>query len=221
MFGSKVLKQQDASICFTLIFVRPARGLVFFFFFFFRSCLIMGGCQSNVVHQEIEPFMAMWVLKVSDFIKMELPMPKHEELLERGLLRRRELTDYCIFVSHQWISTTHPDPAGHQLRVLQQCLVHICDHQLSITNDAASQFLGEMKKLSKSQRDKVRKAVLWIDWASIPQVETFRNEDDEEDEICQLKRERSSRTFVYRSPASPKRVSESWEDEHVVDGSSK
>ncbi|CAK9064662.1 unnamed protein product [Durusdinium trenchii] len=168
----------------------------------------MGGCQSNVVHQEIEPFMAMWVLKVSDFIKMELPMPKHEELLERGLLRRRELTDYCIFVSHQWISTTHPDPAGHQLRVLQQCLVHICDHQLSITNDAASQFLGEMKKLSKSQRDKVRKAVLWIDWASIPQVETFRNEDDEEDEICQLKRERSSRTFVYRSPASPKRVSE-------------
>ncbi|CAK9018298.1 Homeobox protein Wariai (Homeobox protein 1) (DdHbx-1) [Durusdinium trenchii] len=167
----------------------------------------MGGCQSNVVYQEIEPFIAMWVLKVSDFVKMQLPLPKHEELAEMGLLHRRVVSHYCIFVSHQWLSTMHPDPEGDQLRVLQRSLVEICEGRITVTNDAASQFFGEVKTLSNSQRAKIRDAVLWIDWASIPQVETFRDED-EDDEVSLEKRQRATRTFVYRSPARPRRLSE-------------
>ena len=165
----------------------------------------MGGCQSQTVHQEIEPFIIMWVLKVSDFLQMDLPLPKHEELQAQGLLHRRQVHSYCIFVSHQWLSLEHPDPEGEQELVLQKCLKNICDGAIDVQNDPASQFFGEFKRLSKQQRSRVREAYIWLDWVSIPQIETFA-EDDPDDEISIAKRARSSRTFAYSAPARPRRT---------------
>lgn len=112
----------------------------------------MGCCATHTVHQEIEPFIIMWVLKVSDFLQMELPLPKHEELQAQGLLYPRGVLSYCIFVSHQWLSLEHPDPEGEQLLVLQKCLQNICNGTISVQNDPASQFFGDFRILSKEQR---------------------------------------------------------------------
>lgn len=165
----------------------------------------MGCCATHTVHQEIEPFIIMWVLKVSDFLQMELPLPKHEELQAQGLLYPRGVLSYCIFVSHQWLSLEHPDPEGEQLLVLQKCLQNICNGTISVQNDPASQFFGDFRILSKEQRTRVREGFIWLDWVSIPQIETFHDEDPD-DEISAAKRQRSSRTFAYSAPARPRRT---------------
>ncbi|CAJ1348818.1 unnamed protein product [Effrenium voratum] len=156
----------------------------------------MGGCQSNVVQKQVEPSITMWVLKISDFLMLDLPLPNHEELQAKGLLHRRSVSNYCIFVSHQWISNSHPDPDGHQLEVLQQCLRWICDGSITVTNDAASQFFGEVKILSEQQRAKLQRAFLWLDWASIPQVKTYREPKLVSRETLGMS---TSHTFVYKS----------------------
>lgn len=158
------------------------------------------GCCATHIHQEIEPFIIMWVLKVSDFLQMELPLPKHEELQAHGLLYPRGVRSYCIFVSHQWLSLDHPDPEGEQLLVLQKCLQNICNGTIPVQNDIASQFFGDYRILSKEQRNQVREGFIWLDWVSIPQIETF-HDDDPDDEISAAKRQRSSRTFAYSAPA--------------------
>lgn len=160
----------------------------------------MGCCATHSIHQEIEPFIIMWVLKVSDFLQMELPLSKHEELQAQGLLYPRGVLSHCIFVSHQWLSLEHPDPEGEQLGVLQKCLQHICNGTISVQNDMASQFFGDCKILSKEQMTQIREGFIWLDWVSIPQIETFQT-DDPDDEISAAKRERSSRTFAYSAPA--------------------
>ena len=158
---------------------------------------LMGACRSRPGEQDIEPFIAMWVMKVQDFLSIEVPLPKHEELLEMGLLHERQVNFYCIFISHQWLGLSHPDPEGRQQRVLQECLDKICHQGLPVRNDASSQFLGEVKTLSSGQRAKIRNGYLWLDWISIPQIETYSTAQDDDDEIAIEKRERSSRTFAY------------------------
>ena len=165
----------------------------------------MGGCQSQNSQQEIEPFIIMWVLKVTDFLQMDLPLPKHEKLQAHGWLHRREVSSYCMFVSHQWISVEHPDPEGEQQLVLQKCLKNICDGTINVENDPASQFFGLFEKLSKQQRARLREGYIWLDWVSIPQIETF-HEDDPDDEISKAKRERSARTFAYSDPVRRRRT---------------
>eukprot|EP00435_Cladocopium_sp_Y103_P024830 s3914_g6.t1 len=158
----------------------------------------------------MQPYIPMWVMKVTDFLQMTLPLPKHEELLEKGLLHQQTPSCYCIFVSHQWLSTAHPDPEGKQLKVLQNCLQGICERRLDVMNDAASQLHGEFKKLSSDQQARIKDAYLWLDWISIPQIveesETSESLGDESREISGRLRRRSRglrmslRSFRYRSP---------------------
>jgi len=151
----------------------------------------------------------MWVMRVSDFIETTLPLPKHEELLEKGMLHQQTPSRYCIFVSHQWLSSAHPDPEGKQLAVLQNCLRGICDGSVEVMNDAASQLYGEFRKLSAEQQVRIKDAYLWLDWISIPQI--VEDADDSSDEVTSREisarfRRRSRglrislRSFRYRSP---------------------
>lgn len=156
----------------------------------------------------MQPYIPMWVMKVSDFLQMTLPLPKHEDLLEKGLLHQQTPSCYCIFVSHQWLSTAHPDPEGKQLKVLQNCLQGIIERRLDVMNDAASQLHGEFKKLSSDQQARIKDAYLWLDWISIPQIveDSETSEGDESREISGRLRRRSRglrmslRSFRYRSP---------------------
>ena len=41
------------------------------------------------------------VLQIADFMQMKRPFPCHERLREEGLLKQRESSICCVFVSHQ------------------------------------------------------------------------------------------------------------------------
>ena len=44
----------------------------------------MGSIYSRSSVEQMQPHIPMWVLKVTDFLQMKLPLPKHEDLLEQG-----------------------------------------------------------------------------------------------------------------------------------------
>ena len=57
-------------------------------------------------------------ISVPDFLNLTEWLP-HEALKASGKVRQMGEADEVIFVSHQWCSFSHPDPAGNQLRALQ------------------------------------------------------------------------------------------------------
>ncbi|CAJ1337567.1 unnamed protein product [Effrenium voratum] len=114
---------------------------------------------------------AMWVLRVADFMTFEW-MPSHEELRAKGLLLERKEGFLCIFVSHQWLGTSHPDPQGEQLPVLQQALRKLLAGA-SIKEDLYAQFFMQSRKFTERQRAALKDAYLWLDWFSIPQLESY------------------------------------------------
>jgi len=110
----------------------------------------------------------MWVISVTDFLKLD-HMPKHEELMKAGLLVKRSHNHFCIFVSHQWLGSGHPDPCLQQLPVLQEVLGNIISGRCTAQSDLASQFFGESRRLSKLEIEKLQSGYIWLDWFSIPQ----------------------------------------------------
>ena len=57
-------------------------------------------------------------ISVPDFLALTEWLP-HEALKASGKVREMTENEEVIFVSHQWTSFSHPDPAGNQLRALQ------------------------------------------------------------------------------------------------------
>lgn len=111
----------------------------------------------------------MWVIKVSDFLDMDFPLPQHEECLAAGLLHRANKSVWCIFVSHQWLGKRHPDPGGHQFKVLQDALRNVIAGTTKVSRDIASEFYGDSHSMSDEDRGRLRNAYLWLDWLSVPQ----------------------------------------------------
>ncbi|CAJ1347634.1 unnamed protein product [Effrenium voratum] len=109
----------------------------------------------------------MWVVKVSDFLTLEA-VPCHEELQRRGLLIRHEEGFFCIFVSHQWLTASHPDPKGEQLSVLKHALCNLLAGA-QIGTDLRADFFDQQTRLSKQQRIRLKDGYIWMDWFSIPQ----------------------------------------------------
>eukprot|EP00913_Durusdinium_trenchii_P020433 g19195.t1 len=103
-----------------------------------------GGMPSVVLGVGILCMLAAFSAVSSDFVKMELPLPSHEHVRKQGLLHRRKRSFYCIFISHQWVSSEHPDPEGKQLAVLQECLTKICDGSIeALEKRALGEFLED------------------------------------------------------------------------------
>ena len=113
-------------------------------------------------------YVPMWVISVTDFLKLD-HMPKHEELIRAGLLVKQNHSHFCIFVSHQWLGSEHPDPCLQQLPVLQEALRNIISGRCMAQSDLASQFFGESRRLSKLEIEKLQSGYIWLDWFSIPQ----------------------------------------------------
>eukprot|EP00435_Cladocopium_sp_Y103_P008227 s3145_g2.t1 len=119
-----------------------------------------------------ESFGSMWVLKVADFLELD-HVPSHEDLQEKGLLVKRSPAHFCVFVSHQWLGFSHPDPEFLQLPVLQKALRKLIAGEIVATSDLASQFLGDTRRFSQQERKSLRTGYIWLDWFSIPQ-KTFK-----------------------------------------------
>ena len=45
---------------------------------------------------------------------------------------------FVIFISHQWLGTSRPDPLGQQLAVLRDALQHLVDRTLRVEPDLTS-----------------------------------------------------------------------------------
>lgn len=145
----------------------------------------MGNGASHVGHLDLQKRtaehaqalpMSMWVMKVSDLMKLNR-MASYEELLKEGLLVKRSKSHYCMFVSHQWLGHTHPDPTLRQLEVLQQALQNLIRGRAKPVSDPHSQFHGDRRQLSVLEQKKIAEGYIWLDWFCIPQdaIETVED----------------------------------------------
>lgn len=111
----------------------------------------------------------MWLVHVSDVLKMSgAPLP-HEELRNSGLLRQHEPHLFTIFVSHQWLGRSHPDEEGLQLTVLRSLLQRLIDGRQALQEDLITQCVIGQRRLTATERSQLKDAYIWMDWFSIPQ----------------------------------------------------
>ena len=100
------------------------------------------------------------------------PQP-HQELEQRGLLWLREhtsLKSWVMFVSHQWLGRSHPDPNGEQLRVLQDVLRQLIVRRIKVEYDLTTQTYVNARMLTKAECHNLQHAYVWLDWFCVPQM---------------------------------------------------
>ncbi|CAJ1334481.1 unnamed protein product [Effrenium voratum] len=120
---------------------------------------------TQMVHQCLFP---MYVVKISDFLEMAGTPEPYQVLQERGLLHKWSPGMFVIFVSHQWLGVSHPDPEGQQLSVLRKALRSLLDNTLTVEADISAVDLG--KKLPRNASERMANGYLFLDWFAIPQV---------------------------------------------------
>ena len=68
---------------------------------------------------------------------------------------------FVIFTSHQWLSSTHPDPQGQQMEVLQKALRGMIDGSLQVHEDIVSR--SDDMNLSNTIRQHIAEGFLFFD----------------------------------------------------------
>ena len=123
----------------------------------------------------------------SDSIPMHFPMytvpldtllamtqiEPHEDLKARhALVEFRRNMGRAAFVSHQWVTTDHPDPECKQLRVLQDALRAMMIGKLQrIPLDFVSEVMDSHAKALPASALLSEPLLLWYDYFSCPQKE--------------------------------------------------
>ncbi len=90
----------------------------------------------------------MWVMPVQLLVDLEILEPHEVQMSKEKILRIESMQhrssyrgdlrgidrghQLVIFVSHQWVAVSHPDPKGLQLAVLQQALRSLAQNTLTI-----------------------------------------------------------------------------------------
>ncbi|CAE7279134.1 unnamed protein product, partial [Symbiodinium necroappetens] len=120
----------------------------------------------------------LWAVKVSDFLEMRGPPRPHHLLQEEGLLHEWFPGMFVIFTSHQWLSSTHPDPQGQQMAVLQKALRGMIDGSLQVHEDIVSR--SDDMNLSNTIRQHIAEGFLFFDWFAIPQITVRKDGVNEE-----------------------------------------
>ena len=116
----------------------------------------------------------MYVLRIADFMSLEKLEP-HQTLLAKGVLVEwvPEMEGKVIFVSHEWLSYTHADPDGVQLRSLQSVLGRLMRGEIARVAPywAYQMVLGKrMVVKADAWKASLPDMFIWLDYASIPQV---------------------------------------------------
>ena len=68
---------------------------------------------------------------------------------------------FVIFTSHQWLSSTHPDPQGQQMEALQKALRGMIDGSLQVHEDIVSR--SDDMNLSNTIRQHITEGFLFFD----------------------------------------------------------
>ena len=109
---------------------------------------------------------------------MKGPPEAHNALQEKGLLHQWYPGMFVLFISHQWLSSTHPDPQGQQLQVLQRALQRMIDGTLQV-HEAVVARTDDMS-LSANTRRHIADGFIFFDWFSIPQITARKHGVNEE-----------------------------------------
>eukprot|EP00939_MAST-03C_sp_MAST-3C-sp1_P000735 g735.t1 len=111
----------------------------------------------------------------------------HQVLLKRGDLvewSEKLSGDTIIFVSHEWLGYTHPDPSGVQTHVLAELLSKLKDGKIDrVTMEGATRTMLKINRVTKAAEWKsiMKHAYIWIDFISMPQLQ-MEDHDDTNDE---------------------------------------
>ena len=113
------------------------------------------------------------------FPMFTMPLPKlmemravrrHEELLESG-----EVCEFhadmgrAMFISHQWLGLTHPDPNGQQLQVLKDALVNLMSGQTVVSVPPGVEIVVGRQRCPTTSDFLAQPLYIWYDYFSCPQ----------------------------------------------------
>ena len=123
--------------------------------------------DSGLVGSEEYPF---YGISVPDFLALTEWLP-HEALKASGKVTQMSESDEDIFVSHQWTSFSHPDPAGTQLRALQTQIRTLMKGKTAVRSDYGldAGYQYSMLTTGKEWAKQLPNMYLWVDYCSIPQ----------------------------------------------------
>ena len=94
----------------------------------------------------------------------------HEELLAADVLVDfDESMGRAMFVSHQWLSTHHPDPDGQQLKVLQDALKNLLADRSRISTSIVAELVHGQAATPSAEELQETPLFLWYDYFSCPQ----------------------------------------------------
>lgn len=127
----------------------------------------------------------LYCMRVGDFLALET-LRSHEDLLVKGLIMRADRLEApsINFVSHQWISTRHPDPDSVHLRTMQEVFRRVIrGENIFADDDVAAKFLTGRSRARSSSSDvlttrertfeefqrSVSEGWVWLDYFSVPQ----------------------------------------------------
>lgn len=111
----------------------------------------------------------MYVVPLDAFMKMT-SVRAHQDLLKDGtLVVFTPDKGKVLFVSHQWVGETCPDPKFEQLSVLQEALHNVMTGTVCISNHPQSQLFHGMSIPVTAADLKAQPLFLWYDFFSCPQ----------------------------------------------------
>mmetsp|Transcript_132681 Transcript_132681/g.322395 ORF Transcript_132681/g.322395 Transcript_132681/m.322395 type:complete len:573 (+) Transcript_132681:62-1780(+) len=130
----------------------------------------------------------MYVVSIKNLLTFDV-IPMHEDLLEKGLLEKVDSENVCVhFISHVWLSRSHPDPDGVKLRHFKSVchkILHGDPRDLFEAHDweafstgcsAAKTFQALRSELKQSQvldpesfKQDIEHGYCWWDYISVPQ----------------------------------------------------
>ncbi|CAE8635742.1 unnamed protein product [Polarella glacialis] len=83
-----------------------------------------------------------------------------------------------MFVSHQWVGNSSPDPNFDQLRVLQEALANLMSGSITISIDVISEVFHGFSQAVTAADFKGQQMYIWYDYFSCPQM-AARTEDQD------------------------------------------
>ena len=121
----------------------------------------------------------MWLMPVHEFMTLSELRP-HQELLAAGkLVKWNAAMENVFFLSHQWTSFDRPDHSTAQLRTVQTALVRMLCGKLATTSPQFSDAIrlpSSIQIESAEWKEIVSHAHVWMDYISVPQVNTSYTE---------------------------------------------
>lgn len=101
-------------------------------------------------------------------------MVAHQKMLRGGGLVQwaLEMQGRVIFVSHEWLGTAHPDPAGEQLAVLKGALRRLASGKIALGPDVLQQLAAMPGEIVEGPRwaAALPFCFFWLDFAGVPQL---------------------------------------------------